>query len=433
VYTAHGLIEGGINITEGRISKIAPDKNLDKSEIIIDAGKKLILPGLIDVHVHLRDLNQTDKETFRTGTEAAARGGVTTVLDMPNNKPPITTLTLFNKKLEKAEKQIIVNTGFYSGLPKTLTEIKSIVEAGAFGFKIYLNNPITELDILDTEVLRKTVKEIAQHNSRILIHAELLNKEEKADTSLSEEDSIKKFLKKHSKNVEINAVKYVLTAINDTPIKAHFCHMTTCEAINLISQRKTNAFLSIEVTPHHLFLDSSYLFKKKSYAKTVPPLREKSEVEKIWYTAIESRKADIIATDHAPHTQKEKNKEFINAASGIPGLETMLPLLLTEYIRGRLTLERLVELTAITPARIMGIKKRGKIQEGYYADLVIVDLGQEYVIRGEEFLSKAKITPFEGFKVKGIVEKTFVNGRVVYDRETGIVDESSGRILRSNI
>jgi dihydroorotase len=431
VFTEVGIRTGGLNIKDGVITKISSDKNLEPAKVTINANNNLLIPGLIDVHVHLRDLKQSNKETFRSGSAAAAKGGITSIIDMPNNDPPIISLKNIKDKLEKAKSQILVNTGFYSGIPNKIEEITELIKIGVFGFKIYLNKPICNLNIYNKDLLIKILSEISKYNSTVLFHAEILDNnigEKKIGNDLKEQ--INDFLKLHEEKSEIKAVKYILDVTKNLNLQTHFCHMTTQKAIDIIFNENTENLYSIEVTPHHLFLDSSFLMNKRAIAKTVPPLRNKKEVKKLWDLINNKNKINLIASDHAPHIFEEKKLPFNLAPSGIPGLETLLPLFLTKINQGIISLARFIELASTNPAKIMKVEKRGLIKVGFFADLVMIDPKVEYFIDPQNFLSKAKFSPFEGFKVKGRVEKTFVNGQLVYDNDLGIILDAKGLIIK---
>lgn len=433
IATDQGLIEGGLNISNGLITRISSNSQLEKADCTINAHKMILIPGMIDTHVHLRDLKQSNKETFRTGTEAAAAGGVTSLIDMPNNIPPTNTLNALNSKLTACMKDMLVNVGFYSGLPENIEEIRRIVKAGVFGFKIYLNNPPAEIKILDKDVLKNIAREIAASKSRLLFHAEIVNESATrcaASKSLSD-DQITDFLKKHDSEAEIKAVKYILDAIKGLKLKVHLCHITLSDSIEIIKNSPYRDFYSIEVTPHHLLLDSDRIYKLGSIAKTLPPLRNRSQVNALWKKAVDYENADIIASDHAPHTISEKNMDFKDAPAGIPGLETTLPLLFTEVLEGRLTLNKLLKLICYNPAEIMDINRRGRIREGYFADIVLINCKKESRVKPDFFLTKAKYSPFEGFKIKCRVDKTIVNGKIVYEAESGVINNKSAVILKT--
>ncbi|WEU40746.1 MAG: dihydroorotase family protein [Candidatus Odinarchaeum yellowstonii] len=432
IATESGLIRGGVNISNGLITKISSNTRLDKADYSINAHGKILIPGVIDVHVHLRDLTQTHKETFKTGTSAAAAGGVTSVIDMPNNIPPANNLNTLNEKIQACSRQAIVNVGFYSGLPEDINEITKIAKIGVFGFKIYLNNPPPHINVLDKRILRDIAVNVASNNSRLLFHAEILdspniNLNSPKNTAESE---INDFLEIHNPSAEIKAIHYILDSLRNVNVKIHFCHITLADSIKIIKRESNNNLTSIEVTPHHLLLDFESIYKLGGVAKTVPPLRNNIQVKSLWETAIELEQADVIASDHAPHAPVEKTGCFSKIPPGIPGLETTLTLMFTKVLEGRLQLYKLLKLLCYNPAEIAGLERRGRILEGYYADLVLLDCGKEYKINPECFVSQAKYSPFEGFSVKCKVDKTIVNGKIVYESDIGVFDEGSAVILK---
>lgn len=232
------FVEAGISIEADRIYKIAKATNMPRASETIDAGGKVVLPGLIDAHVHLRDLGLSYKEDFFTGTCAAAAGGFTTVLDMPNTVPPTNTPERLKEKNQRAEKQTMINVGFYAALPSQYEQFKEMIENGAIAFKIYLSHPPTELDILRDDVLLEAFKRIKQLNCPVAVHAEdgaeIRRKEE--EFQKSEKTELEHFLKVHTVETEVNAVRRVLNLAKQTGVQLHFCHVSAAESLELLKK-----------------------------------------------------------------------------------------------------------------------------------------------------------------------------------------------------
>ncbi|MCD6445386.1 dihydroorotase family protein [Candidatus Bathyarchaeota archaeon] len=432
-YVSGEIKECSIAIHEGKIFKLGKKANMPKAETVINLKGFLVLPGMIDVHVHLRDEGKAYKEDFYTGTAAAAAGGVTTVLDMPNNKPVTMSAETLRNRIRIAEGKILVNVGFYSAFPKNLEEIEKIVNTGAFAFKFFMAAEIGGLKIGDEEMVMKAFKKAGELGIPVAVHAEdwamLREKEEKL--KLEGCNSIEAFLEVHSEKAEVEAVKKLVKIVKQTNVQTHLCHLTTRKGLEiLVEAKRAELPLTCEVTPHHLFLSIDDLKKIGTLAVTVPPFREKADQKALWF-GIRKGWIDIIASDHAPHFLTEKKVDDVwSVKVGVPGLETTLPLLLTEVNNGRLTIKDLVRLTSEKPAEIFDLNGKGKLENGMDADLVVVDLHREFKIDASNFHSKAKFSPFDGWKVKGKPVKTFVNGILIMDEDSIIAKPGTGKVLK---
>jgi dihydroorotase len=433
IYTAEGIVKAGLAVEGGHIFKIAKETNLLKATEKIDLKGNLVLPGLIDSHVHLRDQQLAYKEDFFSGTAAAAAGGVTLALDMPNNEPVTMSLEALRERMRLAETKTIVNVGFFSAFPRSLGGVRSIVKEGAIGFKLYMSQGIGGLDIYDDEMLLQGLNKAREQNVPVAVHAENAEMLESARRKMENAGrrDIDAYLKVHSTIAETKTIKRVVKLIKKPSVHVHFCHVSSANGLSAILNAK-NAGLRVtcEVTPHHLLLASDDLQRHGTLALTNPPLRTEENTKALW-NALKQGSIDSIASDHAPHTLEEKNVESVwDAKPGIPGLETMLPLLLTQVNEGHLTIGDLVRVTSERPAEIFNLKAKGSVGEGYSADLVVVDVKQEYKIDSSRFYSKAKHSPFDGWKVKGKPVKTFVNGRLVMDEGEVVTKPGTGQIVR---
>jgi len=431
VYTRGEILEAGIAINDGRIVKIAKKTNLPRASEKISVKGCLALPGLIDVHVHLRDQGKARKETFLTGTAAAAAGGVTLVVDMPNNDPVTMSAETLHERIRLAEKQILVNVAFYSAFPKRLSEINDVLHEGAVGFKLYLLKKIGGVDIEDDEAILQAFKATKKANALVAVHAESKEIVEKAEKELRSKGrkDLEAFLEAHPVKAEVDAIKRIIRLAAEAKARVHVCHLTSKEGMRLVSSAKKSGLpVTCEVTPHHLFLSSEDVKRYGAFAVMVPPLRDRSEVSALW-KGLKEGLIDVLASDHAPHTLEEKKAEaFWNVKPGIPGLETMLPLMLTQLNRGSISLHELTRLTSEKPAEILGFSSRGFLREGYHADIVVVDLKREERIDASKFHSKARFSPFDGWRVKGKPVKTFVNGLLVMEDGEIVANPGSGRV-----
>src|SRR3989338_8842614 len=404
------LEDKNILIENGKITKITADKISSSDRL--DASGKIVLPGLIDVHVHLREPGLTQKEDFKTGTMAAAAGGVTTVLEMPNTKPATTTVKLLQEKRGMAKSKAVVNYGFYIGA--TADNIDEIRNAeNIAGVKVYMGSSTGNLLVTD----KKAIKNLFSSGKRGGVHAEDEELMKKNAAKYKDENNPAVHAKIRSSEVEAAAVKNAANILSSckNANRIHFTHTSTKQAMEIIkSAKKNSSNISCDVTPHHLFLTYEELKKQGNFAKMNPALRSREDVEALW-KAINSGVVDCIATDHAPHKKKEKETDYMEAPSGVPGLETMLPLLLDAVNKKMLTLQQLVKLTSENPARLFGIKNKVNLAVGADADLVIVDMNMEKEVENKKLFTKCKWSPFAGWKLKGWPTTTIVNGNVVYN------------------
>ena len=436
IQTCEGLIEAGLAIDEGRVVKIAKETNLPLASTKLDLKENMVLPGLIDPHVHLRDQQLAYKEDFSTGTAAAAAGGVTSVIDMPNNKPVTMDARSLRKRMKLAETKAIVNIAFYSALPENLDEIHQIVGEGAVAFKLFLSQRIGGLNIEDDDALLRAFNEIAKMGIPIAVHAEdkeMLENMKGRMRQLGRKD-VEAYLEVHSPEAEVRAIQRITQLLEKSSVHVHFCHISSALGVNtLLTAKSMGLNVTCEVTPHHLLLSSEHLRRHKTMALTDPPLRTEEDAEALW-SVLKQGSLDALGSDHAPHTIEEKETDSVwDAKPGIPGLETTLPLLLTQVNKGLLTMSDLVRTTSKRPAEIFHLRGRGGLGEGCHADLVVVDMDREYKIDSSRFHSKAKYSPFDGWRVKGEPIKTFVNGHLVMDGGEIVVKPGTGRIVRWEI
>lgn len=433
IYTPRGVVEAGLAIDEGRILKIAKETNLPHASERLDMKGKMVLPGLIDSHVHLRDQQLAYKEDFFSGTSAAAAGGVTLTIDMPNNKPVTMSSKSLRERMKLAETRVVVNVAFHSAFPKSLEEIRRIVKQGTVAFKLFLSQKVGGTDIEDDDALLRALSMAGKMGVPVSVHAEdkkmlEIVKEEMQQAGRKDIDA---YLRVHSPDAELKAIQHTIQLAKKTSVHIHFCHVSSAEGLKALLVAKNMGLpVSCEATPHHLLLSSKHLKHYKTIALTNPPLRAEEDIEALW-NAFRNGLIDVLASDHAPHMVEEKEAESIwDVRTGIPGLETTLPLLLTQVNDGRLTMPDLIRATSKRPAEIFHLGDRGSLAEGYWADLVMVDMKREYRIDPSKFYSKAKYSPFDGWRVRGKPTKTFVNGRLVMEDGEIVANPGAGQILR---
>jgi dihydroorotase len=433
IYTSEGFVEAGIAVENGLIHKIAKETSLPKASSKLNLKGNLVLPGLIDPHVHLRDQERAYKEDFSTGTAAAAAGGFSLVIDMPNNHPVTMTARSLRERMKLAGSRALVNVAFYSAFPETMKEIKEIVNEGAVAFKLFLLGKIGGLNIdRDDEVLQ-AFEEAKKSKVPVAVHAEDKTTYERRLKRLLAKNrrDIDAYLEAHSSEVEAKAVRRIVEMAKKTGVHIHFCHISSAQSLGLIRKaKKAGVDVTCEVTPHHLLLTSKDLKRYGNVALTIPPVRTVRDREALW-TALKQGFIDTLGSDHAPHTLEEKESDSVwEVKPGIAGLETTLPLMLTQVNRGQLTMGELVRLLSKRPAEIFRLSGRGTLSRGCPADLVVVDIKKEHKIDSSRFRSKAKFSPFDGWKVKGVPVKTLVNGRLVMDEGEIVAEPGSGQIIR---
>jgi len=385
--------------------KIAAVKRTIAGDDVEDHGDALILPGCVDMHVHLRDPGLTEKEDFPSGTRSAALGGVTTVLDMPNTRPPVTTREVLQDKWDRVRGRAAVDYGLYAA-PRSDGAVSALQAATAF--KVYMAESTGSLQI-DAETLGGVLRASAELGRPVVAHAE--------DERLFRKD-VPATLAGHSesrpKESEVRAIENLGSLRGEAQV--HIAHVTCVEALNVVPEGVTT-----EVTPHHLLLDTGRPLK--AFGKVNPPLRSPEDRKALW-EAFASGRIDAVATDHAPHTREEKEEPFDEAPSGLPGVATAFPLLLRQVRAENLSLERFVGALASRPAEILGIPK-GRIEVGADADLVVVDARRLVKITARRVRYKCGWTPFEG--MEGVFPSTvYLHGeRIVEDGEP--IAEGAGR------
>lgn len=432
VYFEGSLVEAGISIGEGKILRIGKTDTLPRAEKTIRAKGLVALPGMIDAHVHLRASRLSHKEDFFSGTCAAAVGGFTTVVDMPNSDPRTDSwANLFHRRRE-AQGDIVVNVGFYALFNREESDLARMADGPIMGFKIYLPEPWSGIDFKDDDNLIWALNIAENHGRKVLFHAEDRQTIEENRRQLEEGgvDSTDAFLKLHSPNAEIIAVERVLRLARkmDRAPALHFCHVSTTDAVQKIDHAR-DLDVTCEVTPHHLFLDEDYVKKLGGTAIMAPPLRSRENPEGLW-RSLKKGLIDFIASDHAPHTLEDKLKPIVwKVSPGIPGLETTLPLMLDRVKRDMCSLGDVVSWLSTKPARFLGLKRKGRLTEGCDGDVILVDMKRRWVVDPREFRSKARYTPFEGFELVGRPVKTFVGGVLVSEEGEIVAEPGTGALI----
>lgn len=401
-----------ILIERGKIADIKP-KITVKDAKVIDASRLVVAPGFIDMHAHLREPGQEDKETIRTGSLAAAKGGFTSIACMPNTMPVNDNRGVTEYILSETKKKAVVSIFPIAAVSRSqkgeeLTDMADLAEAGAIAFSD------DGLPIKASEIMRRALEYSKLLDTIIIDHCE--------DKSLTQDGVMHEgyysylfgLMGMPASSEEIIVARDLILA-EEANARIHIAHLSVKGAVDLIREaKKKQVRVTAEVTPHHLVLTDAHLESYDTNLKVNPPLRSKDDVESL-IQAVKEGVVDVFVTDHAPHTVDEKSVEFDNAPFGINGLETAVSLLLDKLVnKNVIPLQRFIEMISTVPARILGLRNKGKIALGADADLTILNLHKEIVIDVKTFKSKSRNNPFHGWKLKGSPVMTIVEGKIVY-------------------
>ncbi len=401
----------------------AVEENLDpaEDEQVIDASDKRLLPGMIDTHVHFREPGYSHKETWATGSRSAAAGGVTTVVDQPNTDPPTVTGAAFDEKVDLAD-QSLVDFGINGGVtgdwdPETLLS-RPLFALG----EVFLADSTGDMGI-ETDLFADALARATERDVTVTVHAEDATQFNVSAKQRNDADAWSAY---RTAKAEVEAVQRACQIAADEGARIHIAHTSTPGGIDVA----TEAGMTCEVTPHHMFLSRSDLSKLATHGRMNPPLRREKRRQRV-YEKVADGTVDMIATDHAPHTSDEKDASIWDAPSGVPGVETALPLLLLEARNGNLGYERVRDLTAANPADIFDLSDKGRVAEGNDADLVLVETTSTRPIRADALHTNCDWTPFEGREAV-FPELTLVRGEIVYERQAD-GSESFGDPLGQNV
>ena len=419
------LKEVDVGVKDGKIQQIG--QNLEKAKQILNADGQYVLPGCIDTQTHFREPGSTDTEDLHSGSRAAVAGGITSVFEMPNTNPPTSNMKEFQRKLDLAKNRMYCNYAFYFGATadnsKDLASLKNL--EGCCGIKLFAGSSTGNLLVAEEDDIDK----VFQNSSKVVaVHSEdeaILNTNKK----LIKKGDVHTHPVWRSVECAISSTRRIVKIAERYNKKAHVLHITTKEEIDFLSQHKGN--ISFEITPQHLTLYAPDCYEKLgTYAQMNPPLRDKSHYDRLWY-AVRNNLNDTIGSDHAPHLKKNKDKEYPSSPSGMPGVQTLMPVMLNHVNEGKLTLNQLINLVCENPIKIFGIKNKGFIKEGFDADFTIVDMNKTIEVKNENIESKCKWSPFNGDKFKGTPVATIIHGDIKM-KDGKIIGDPSGKPLKFN-
>ena len=421
-YIDKDLKNHDIAVRDGKIVEIG---KIDKeAKEIFDAKGLIVLPGCIDTQTHFREPGSTDTEDLNSGSRAAIAGGITAVFEMPNTNPPTSTKKEFQRKLDLAKNRMYCNYAFYFGATadnaNELADLKNL--EGCCGIKLFAGSSTGNLLVAD----EKDIEIVFQNSSKVVaVHSEdeaILNINKK----LIKNGDVHSHPIWRSEECAISSTRRIVRIAERYNKKAHVLHITTKQEIDFLSQHKGN--ITFEITPQHLTIYAPDCYDKLgTYAQMNPPIRDKSHYDRLWY-AVKNNFNDTIGSDHAPHLKANKDKTYPNSPSGMPGVQTLMPVMLNHINDGKLTLEQLINLVCENPVKIFGIKNKGFIKNSFDADFTIVDLNRVIEIKNERIESKCGWSPFDGYKFKGMPVATIINGEIKM-KDGMILGEPAGKAI----
>src|SRR3989441_5328528 len=447
VVTENAIGPASVHISQGRIVGIAGFGEIPSGGEIIEAGEdSIVMPGLVDTHVHVNEPGRARWEGFETATKAAAAGGVTTIVDMPlNSIPATTTLEALHAKLAAARSKLNVDVGFWGGVvPGNTNELAKLWDAGVVGFKCFLiHSGVDEFSNVTESDLHEAMPELARLGATLIVHAELPGPIEAGCGSLSADDgasrSYETVLRSRPREAENEAVELMIRLSRETGCGVHIVHHSSAAALTMLRAAKASGTqLTVETCPHYLHFAAEDIPAGATEFKCCPPIRERENREQLW-EALRDGTIDMVVSDHSPCPPEMKLPEqgdFMKAWGGISSLQLRLPVIWTEAIARGFTINQLAEWLCAAPARLVGLQERkGTISIGRDADIVIWSPMREFRVEPGMIHHRHKLTPYAGELLRGVVEKTFLRGQIVYDgAEFSEYSEARGQtLLRRNI
>ena len=422
-YINGNLEKTDIALIGNKIKKIGKiDVNSSK---VFDATDKLILPGIIDTQVHFREPGSTDREDLESGSRAAVLGGITSVFEMPNTNPPTSSLIEFEKKLNLAKNRMHCNYAFYFGAtPENADQLSKLKDLkGCCGVKLFAGSSTGKLLVAKEEDIEKV---ISSSDRVVSIHSEdeeILNLRKK----FIKEGDVHSHPEWRNNECAMSSTRRVVKIAERYNKQIHVLHVTTKEEVDFLAMHKKN--VTFEITPQHLTLYAPDCYDKLgTYAQMNPPIRKKEHYDRLW-TAVKNSIVDVLGSDHAPHSKEDKTKKYPASPSGMPGVQTILPIMLNHINNNKLSLKQLIELMCENPCKIFSIQNKGYIKEGFDADLTVVDMNKKQIIKNELMATKCGWTPFHDMSIKGFPIATIINGEIVMSNGK-IVIEGFGQPLK---
>jgi allantoinase len=424
IVTPNAIVDGYVLYENGKIVDVVRSIDSQLKPTIIDATNSVVMPGIIDCHVHINEPGRTDWEGFETATKAAAASGITTLIEMPLNASPVTTTAKNLKiKLAAAQGKLTVNCGFWGGVvPDNIDDLEELLKSGVFGLKAFLTHSgIDDFPNTTAQHLRQALLILKKHNLPLLVHCELDTLHADAELLNVNPTSYEAYLKSRPKSWENDAVQMMIDLCRETDARVHIVHVSSAEALPMIAAAKKEGLkITAETCPHYLVFDAENIADGDTSYKCAPPIRESENNQLLW-KALKDGTLDFVVTDHSPAPPNLKEIEsgnFKKAWGGIAGLQFLLSSFWTKAREHHFTISETNKLLSENTAAFIGLQNsKGKIAIGFDADFVIWNPDKKFVVKEKDILHRHKITPYKNLELYGVVEKTIVNGVVVFDDE----------------
>ena len=435
VVTPTGVIEATLILADGKIQDVLPGRVEREGIPFESVGDKVIMPGVIDAHVHINEPGRTEWEGFETATKAAAAGGITTLIEMPLNASPVTTtVDALKLKLDAAKGKLHVNVGFYGGvIPGNINDLDGLLSAGVFGIKAFLTHSgIDEFPNVTESDLRKALPILKRHDAKLLVHCELEGpvvgsllsvvgrggRQPDNHQPTTDNRVYANYLSSRPAKWETDAIALMIRLSEEFDVHVHIVHVSAAETLPLIRDAKKRGLrITAETCPHYLVFCAEEIPDGATEYKCAPPIRERTNNELLW-EALKDGTLDFVASDHSPappELKEAQSGEFMKAWGGIAGLQFLLPAFWTGAKERGFSLEDVAQLLCENPADFLALKQKGRITPGCDADLVIWDPEASFVVKEEEIHHRHKLTPYVGRTLCGAVERTVADGETVFD------------------
>jgi allantoinase len=440
VLTSQGEYPAAIHIRDGIIQRVTPYEDVPPGASLYEAGDHVVMPGLVDTHVHINEPGRTEWEGFSTATRAAAAGGITSLIEMPlNSIPATTTVASFQQKLDATTGRLWVDTGFWGGVvPGNSGELGALWNAGCFGFKCFLvDSGVPEFQCVSERDLQEALPILAELDAPLLAHAEIpgpIEAAAKRSAGTPFGQRYQTWLESRPRASENEAIELLLGLAAEHSSRVHIVHLSSSDAIPRIQQAKAAGVqVTVETCPHYLTFVSEEIPDGATEFKCAPPIRERENRELLW-KGLRDGLFDLIATDHSPcppAMKKQEKGDFLDAWGGISSLQLSLPIVWTEARQRGFSLQHLAQWLCEGPARLAGLAhKKGSIVVGQDADLVVWNPEQSFRVSPEHLYHRHKLTPYAGRELLGIVEATFLRGHKIYEKGAFCATPAGRLLLR---
>ncbi len=421
--TPSGERPASVAIDAGRIVLVSPYDEPVAARRVVDVGDDVLMPGLVDTHVHVNEPGRTEWEGFATATRAAAEGGVTTIVDMPlNSIPPTTTVEALAVKRAAAQGQCYVDVGFWGGIiPGNLGDLQPLHEAGVFGFKCFLcDSGVPEFPPVDSGQLTMALQTVAPFDGLVIVHAETQSQIEEAPACAG--SSYENFLASRPATAEDDAIAAVIAGSRETGARVHVLHLSSAGALPLIAAAKrAGVRITAETCPHYLALSAEEVSGGETQFKCCPPIRDRGNSERLWGGLVDGT-IDLVVSDHSPCPAELKSfdsGDFGQAWGGISSLQLALPVVWTQARQRGHSLHDVVQWMAARPAEFAGVTGKGAIAPGFDADLVVFSPDESFIVDPTRLRHRHQVTPYAGYKLFGVVRDTWLRGAQISDKPTG--------------